>query len=398
MKAKLTDAFVKNISPPAEGRIDVVDETTPGLVLRVTATGIKSWSIRYRPKGGAQMRQGFGTYPATSLADARARAKALTAAAAVGRNLVAEEAAAAAAAAAAAEALAKERTVAALVEAYIDEHIEAKLRRSKQSAAWLMRFVVPVLGTVRLSDLRRGDVLELLDDIGRVKGFQVTANRVLVLFKSCLNWAVDRQYLDHNPIGRVKKQFSEQSRDRVLSDTELAAIWTAAEALNEPGRGLVKLMILTGQRRDECRRLVWSELDLDAGIWTLPAARSKNKREHAIPLSTEVVELLKSLPKVSDTYVFSIDGRCAYTGHQWVKDILDKQSKVEGWTYHDIRRTVASGMAGLRISDDVIGKVLNHLKAGVTAKHYNKHQYLEEKRVALQTWATFVTTLVSSST
>ncbi len=144
--------------------------------------------------------------------------------------------------------------------------------------------------------------------------------------------------------------------------------------------------MLTGQRRDEIRCLPWSELDLEAKVWTLPASRNKGKREHAIPLAPDVVTLLQALDR-GQPFVFSVSGKKPYAGQKRLKEILDRESKVTGWTFHDIRRTVASGMATQLISNDMIGRVLNHAKTDVTTRHYNKHEYLEENRAALEAWA-----------
>lgn len=247
-------------------------------------------------------------------------------------------------------------------------------------------------------DLRRADIVELLDDLQHKKGLGAQVNRIHAALKAALNFAVEREYLDANPAAAVKRQFKgEVPRERVLSDDELKAIWQAADTLKEPSRGLVKMMILTGQRRDEVRCLPWAELDLDSNLWTLPASRNKGKREHVVPLSDEAKEVLEALPKLGGPFVFTTGGERPYAGQKRLKDILDRESKVTDWTFHDIRRTVASGLASLRISHDVIGRVLNHAKTDVTARHYNRHDYLEEKAAALTAWGRHVMTLVTDT-
>lgn len=395
MKAKFTDPFVKNLQPPVEGRLVVTDENTQGLTLRVTSNGVKSWSIQYRPKGQPQRKLTYGSYPAVTLADARARAKAITAAAAVGRDLVEEEAQARADEdAAKALALASARTVRTVVKEYITQHCKVTQRRWVLVEALFDQHVLPTLGDKQLTELRRADVLDLLDDLQHKKGLKTMVNRVHTNLKACLNWAVEREYIDANPAGVLKKRVKEVARDRTLSDAELKAVWGAADALTDPSRGLIKLLILTGQRRDECRCAVWSEIDLEEKLWVLPRERTKNKREHAVPLSDEVVDLLKALPRLGEKYVFTTDGKKPYAGQKRLKEIIDRESGVTGWTLHDLRRTAASGMAGLRISHDVIGKVLNHAKSDVTAK-YNRYDYLEEKRAALAAWARHVLSVVA---
>ncbi|WP_371738163.1 tyrosine-type recombinase/integrase [Magnetospirillum sp. UT-4] len=258
--------------------------------------------------------------------------------------------------------------------------------------------VLPKLGNKPVVDLRRADIIELLDDLQHKKGLGAQVNRIHAALKAALNFAVEREYLDANPAAAVKKQFrGEVPRERVLSDDELRAIWQAADALKEPSRGLVKMMILTGQRRDEVRCLPWAELDLDSNLWTLAASRNKGKREHVVPLSDEAKAVLAALPKLGEEFVFTTGGKRPYAGQKRLKDILDRESKVTDWTFHDIRRTVASGLASLRISHDVIGRVLNHAKTDVTARHYNRHDYLEEKSAALTAWGRHVAALVSDT-
>ncbi|ARJ64682.1 hypothetical protein WV31_02845 [Magnetospirillum sp. ME-1] len=396
MKAKLTDAFVKNITPPASGRLDIVDETTPGLVLRVMASGVKSWSIRYRPKGRKQLRESYGTYPSTSLSDARARAKALTAAASVGRDLVSEEAAAAAAKA---EEEAKAKTIADVVADYIKAHV-AKTRKAGVTEKLFANHIVPVLGKKTVGELRRADVVELLDSL-KNKGWRTNAqvNRVHAALKACLNWAVEREYLDANPAAVVKKQVTERPRDRVLSDGELKAIWEATDVRTDPSRAFIRLLILTGARRDEIRCMTWSEIDLEKGIWTLPKARNKGHRDHVVPLSNEVKAILEALPRLGEC-VITTDGKIPYAGQKSLKESLDKAvgaSNWEHWTLHDFRRTVTTGMSALGVREEHRERALNHAVGGIGNKVYDRHAYLDEKRAALQAWADRVMLIVDTS-
>ncbi len=393
MKAKLTDAFVKNIAPPTSGRLDVVDETTPGLVLRVTVSGVKSWSIRYRPKGGAQLREGYGTYPQTSLGDARARAKAISAAAAIGRDLVAEEAAAAAARA---EEEARAKTLADVVADYIKAHV-AKTRKADVTEKLFANHIVPKLGKKTVGELRRADVVELLDSL-QAKGWGAQVNRVHAALKACLNWAVERELLDANPAAVVKKRVREAPRDRVLMDDEMKALWWAADGLTDPSRGMIKLLILTGARRDEIRCMTWGELDLEKGVWTLPKARNKGNRDHVVPLSKEAKAILEALPKLGE-FVFTTDGKKPYAGQVRLKIILDKAVGAENWepwVFHDIRRSVTTGMAALGVREEVRERALNHAVGGIGNKVYDRHAYLDEKRDALQAWANRVMLVVGT--
>lgn len=285
-----------------------------------------------------------------------------------------------------------------MVAEYIEKHAKVNQRRWTLTERMFEQHVLPKLGNKPVVDLRRADIIELLDNLQHKKGLGAQVNRIHAALKAALNFAVEREYLDANPAAAVKKQFKgEVPRERVLTDDELKAIWQAADALKEPSRGLVKMMILTGQRRDEVRCLPWAELDMEASLWTLPVGRNKGKREHVVPLSEEAKAVLEALPKLGGPFVFTTGGKRPYAGQKRLKDILDRESKVTDWTIHDIRRTVASGLASLRISHDVIGRVLNHAKTDVTARHYNRHDYLEEKAAALTAWGRHVMTVAADT-
>jgi integrase len=392
MRHKLTDRYLQLLKPPATGRLDIVDTGARGLVLRVTAKGVKSWAIRYSPKGAGQRRTSYGTYPEVKLVAARERANDIAAAAARGVDLPAREA--------------REReeqrkadnrpqTVADLLDEYVERYCKANQRRWTLTEHMFELHVKPAIGSVALAELRRGHIVELLDDLQNKKRLGAQVNRVRSQILAALNWAVEREYLDVNPAATVKKRKIEASRDRVLSDDELRAIWRAADRLAEPSRSLVKAWILTGQRRDEVRCMPWSEVDLPRALWTLPAARNKGKRNHEIPLSPMMVQLLGE-PGRPRAPVFSMDGTKPYGGQNWLKTILDRESGVTGWTYHDFRRTVSTGMAALHVPQDTIDRVLNHAK-GTLAGVYNRHAYLEQKRKALDAWAERVAFLVGEA-
>jgi integrase len=391
MKKRLSDRFVKAVASPASGRDVYIDTDAPGLELRITARGGKSWSIRYRPKGGERKRTTYGTYPTISLAEARARAKEISAAAARGVDLPEQEGRQRED-----ERKAEKRpqTVADLLDRYVEQYCKQNQRRWQLTERMFDAHVKPALGKRALADLRRGDLVELLDDLQNEKGLHAQVNRVRSQVVAALNWAVEREYLDTSPAAAIRKRKIEASRDRVLSDDELRAIWRAAEKLSEPSRALVKAWIVTGQRRDEVRCMTWNEVDLGRALWTLPAARNKGKRDHEIPLSLAMVALLGK-PRRGRP-VFSIDGHKPYAGQKRLKAILDRESGVSGWTFHDLRRTASTGMAALHIPQDTIDRVLNHAK-GSLAGTYNRHEYLNEKRQALEAWAERVAFIVSDA-
>jgi integrase len=390
LKKRLTDRFIQTVTPPQTGR-DVYTDAD-GLELRVSPDGRRSFSIRYRPKGGERKRETYGVYPARTLADARRRALAIAAAAAAGIDLPANE-----------ErereekrkAAAGPQTVADLLDRYVETYCKSNQRNWQQVERIFKSHVKPVLGRKPLPELRRADIVELLDDLQNNNGFHAQVNRVRSQIIAALNWGIEREWLEVNPAAVIKKRKLETSRNRVLSNDELRAIWQAAETLSEPRRSLVRALVLTGQRRDEVRCMARSELDLKAALWHLPAARNKGKRDHDVPLSPAMLDLLGKLPRRGGA-VFSVDGEAPYSAYKRFKAALDRESGVTGWRLHDIRRTVSTGMAALHIPQDTIDRVLNHAKP-VLAGTYNRHQYLDEKRRALEAWAEHVAFVVGDA-
>jgi integrase len=394
MKRKLTDRYVETLKPPATGRLDITDTQARGLVLRVTAPsakhpgGLKSWTVRYRPRGGTQQRETIGTYPATSLAKARQRALNVIAAASGGTDLPADETRQRQ------RGVALSRTVSDLLTEYVDAYCKTNQRRWKLTERLFDSHIRPRLGDMRLVDLRRHDVASMLDKL-QASGLRAQVNRARSQIVAALNWAVERRgYLEVNPAAGVKRRKAlETERGRVLSDAELRAIWRAADGIGGPGGSLAKVLILLGQRRDEVRCMVRTEILPGTSDWVLPARRNKGRRDHLVPLPTAAVQIINSQPTLG-RYVFTLNGKKPYAGHKRLKSIVDRESGVTNWTFHDLRRTCASGMAALHVSQDTIDRVLNHAK-GKLARTYNVHEYRGEKVAALKAWAERVAVIVS---
>jgi integrase len=186
----------------------------------------------------------------------------------------------------------------------------------------------------------------------------------------------------------------------VLTDDELKALWKAAGELGWPFGDIVRLLILTGQRRDEVGEMGWPELALEQRLWTLPRGRVKNDNGHEVPLSAPAIEVIEKLPRVKGCpFVFSTTGETPVSGWGKGKDRLDEAAGFDDWRLHDLRRTVASGMARLGIALPVIEKVLNHSSGsfrGIVGV-YQRHSFADEKRAALEAWGRFVEQLVSGT-
>ncbi len=209
---------------------------------------------------------------------------------------------------------------------------------------------------------------------------------------SFYGWAIGEGITDINPVVGTNKATAETARDRVLGDAELALVWRHAGG-GDYG-AIVRLLILTGQRREEIGGMLWDELDLEAGLWSIGSARTKNRKAHDVPLSPAAVAILRAIPRRQGReYVFGA-GAGAFQGWSNSKSALDARIAQAGWKgkpwrLHDLRRTAATRMADLGTQPHVIEAVLNHIsghKAGV-AGIYNRAAYAAEKREALDRWA-----------
>lgn len=390
---RLTDRTIAAIKAPPAGQVEIRDDVGPGLHLRIAAGGARTWSVRYSPKGAARRRATIGSYPGLSLAAARAKAYEIAAAAKRGEDLPASDAAQLEEARAAA---ARPGTVAELLRRYVADYAKANQRRWQLTERMFDLHVIPRLGDKLAVDLRRADVIELLDELRTAKKLAAQVNRVRSQLVAALNWAVDRNFLPGNPAASVRRlRQVETARARVLSDDELATLWRAAVKLGYPSGDLVRFLILTGQRRDEVRGLPWSELRESGAIWLLPAARNKSRRDHELPLPEAARALLAGAPR-RGAFVFSARGGKPYAGMKRLKQILDRETKITGWVLHDIRRTVRSRLGEMGIPREIAQRVLNHARPGLD-RVYDRGVYHDQVAKALEAWAQRVLRLVDGA-
>jgi integrase len=420
--SKLTQAAVERLKPPADGQIEYFDSAWPGLALRVTARGVKSW-VFFGRVGGRLRRVTLGRWPAMGLKDARVSAGETADAMRAGVDPTAAKRAARLAAATAPPA-----TVRALGALYIERDARPRLRTWREIAATLELHVYSRIGERDPATVTRRDVLELLDAVAD-GGARVRANRVLAYTRRLFNWAVERDILAASPVAGIKTPARETARERLLDDDELRALLGACEAVGAPFGALVRLLLLTGQRLGEVRGARWSELDLASGWWHLPGERTKNRRPHDVPLSRQALEVIAALPRRhgSDLLfpaVFTRARRPArgagerpVSGLSRAKARLDrlmdaelrKDAQARGedgaavalppWRLHDLRRNTASGLARLGIAVHVTEKLLNHASGTFSSivEVYQIHDFSAEKRIAAQAWADQLTALVAGA-
>ena len=349
------------------------DDDVPGFGVRVRASGAQTWIFQYKI-GGRTRRLVLGQVSAIKLAKARDIAGELHAKVRLGGDPASEK---------------REKvqraldTFGSLAERFIEQY-SARARTKYEVSRHLQKYAAP-LHPAPVDSITLRDVADLLGKIDKASG-GVTANRVRASLSACFSWAMREGLALSNPVANTNKR-EERARDRVLSDDELRRIWNAA---GDGAYGtIVRLLILTGQRRSEIAELRWSEVDFERRALNLPAERTKNKRPHVVPLTPTARTLLEGRPRSGDA-VFE------FTAWAYSKDLLDKRSGVSDWVIHDIRRSVATGMADIGIQPHIIEAVLNHVSGhkGGVAGIYNRSSYAAEKAAALVKWDAHVASIV----
>jgi integrase len=378
---KLTNETVRAL--PVKGSDTLyADSETPGLYLRVRAGGSRSFIIQWR-QGQFQRRSTVGKVGILSVDEARKKARKLLVGIDDGNDPVAAKA----------KARADDKQLfGALSNEYLEVRVkDMKTRSLEQCRLHLLKYFKP-LHKLPLKKIDRATVAAELRTIIRERG-PVAADRGRSTLSAFFGWAIGEGIAEVNPVIGTNKASKNASRERVLGDAELVKIWNSAPA-SDFGR-IVKLLMLTGQRRDEIADLQRTEI-VD-GVLALPAERTKNSRAHDVPLSTQALAVLGDHPeRVGREYIFG-DGEGGFSGFSKAKERLDDACGVAGWTLHDLRRTMATRMADLGVQPHVIEAILNHVsghKAGV-AGVYNRSTYAAEKRAALDLWGTHVQMLLA---
>lgn len=364
----LTDAKIAKLKPPTDGQIEHRDHKVTGLRLRIGSGGTKSWIYRARV-GARTINKKLGTYPGLRLDDARHAA--LKIVQAIARSGSPD---------------AMERTFGQTADLWIEKVAKLKNASWHDQKRRLELHVLPKWRDRKLLDIRRGDVRALVDDIEGV----ILPNRVLAVIRTVFRYALSRDWIEFSPAEGIGKPKAERARDRVLSMSELARIWSVTALLGYPFGSFVRVLILTAQRRSEVASIRWRDIDLERRIWTIPAAFTKGGRGQMVPLSPQVAAILASSPRLGD-YVFTTDGetyiRCFSKLKIRVDKLLAVESEFNGWRLHDLRRSAATHMVRLGVLEEVVARILNHARQGVTARVYALHSYANEKRVALESWA-----------
>ena len=391
----LTDTAIRKLRPAAQ-RYEVRDASRPGFGLRVELDGRKVFFQRFGARG--ERRLTLGTYSrAFGLAEARAAADKARADYGAGLDPInaklerrRRESAEIEARRAARDGRPAPGTFADLAERYLrDAWRRQRERTVRENERKLRVEVLPTWGVRRVEEIRRADVLRLVEQ-SRERG-GVCSNRTLALVRTVFQYAVDREEMDANPALRIPRRylFAEKPRERVLTRDELRAILAVVDELGPVVGGAFRLILATAQRPGEVLRIRWDEIGRDEGgfFWQLPDELAKNGRGHRVPLSRQAMTVLDILRPMTDStpWVLAspspmVDGPVQWLSHAAVR--LRRKSEVSDFTPHDLRRTAATLMGERGVRPDVIERVLNHVPAKI-ARTYNRATYDAEKRQAL---------------
>jgi integrase len=393
---KLDDKGIAKLELPAgKSELIVFDDKLPGFGLRLRAGGKRTWIVQYRV-GSKQRRKTLGSVEATPQGKAREAAKRDLAAVQLGDDPQAQKAAH--------RARVSETLDSIGVRFLGRQGGRLKARSYEQVASHLKDHWAPLKG-LSVHEITRRTVSARLGEIAAQRG-PYSANRARATLSSLFTWAMKEGLVDANPVVGTNRQTDEKARDRVLSDAELIAILSACRD-DDYGR-IARLLILTGQRRDEVGAMTRAEVDLKARRWSIPSERTKNGRPHEVPLSGSAADILSAAiereGRETRTFVFGEAANSSFSGWSRAKLSLDERIKQATgkeplpWRLHDLRRTVATRMAELGVLPHVVEAVLNHIsgrKAGV-AGVYNRALYAAEKRQALDLWAAHIKALLEA--
>ncbi len=377
--AKLTERSIKSLPNPSEGNTVAWDSELSGFGIRITRNGARSFILNYRNQAGIQRRLTIGRFPTLSATAARLRARELKAQVELGGDPLEVK-----------RTRRGEMSFGELVDLF-SKRLLANQKRGYERERLLRRDAIPWFGTkTKAVDVKRRDVIHLVQE--KAVTSPIAANRLLGAIRRLYNWAIEQDILEANPTTLIKRPGDEKSRDRVLSDDEIAAFWgklPSTRRMGEAVRVALRLILLTAQRPGETCSMEWDELDLELGWWAIPREKTKGDRAHHVPLNDLALEVLAGWPRGDGPWVFpSKRGKP-------LKVLAPSQAVrlnrghfgLPRFTPHDLRRTAASHLGAVGVDRFILGRLLNHSDREVTGI-YDRYTYDKEKRRAMEKWAT----------
>ena len=404
-RAVFTDRYLKSLKPAETGkRIVHWDAAKPSFGCRITDHGVISFFVMRRMHGKPQpIRVVLGRYPDVSLAQAR-----MLATEALGDLVSGVHPKERKREQRLTEAKRQANTFAALADQFLRRPAAAKQRTAPEIGKTINRHLIPRWGARVASEIKRSDVIAMLEAIDAGSGPYMAA-KALALASEIYRFGITRELggLENNPCHLIKPSDfvgEMEPRQRVLTDPEIALVWQATQGeirrrngteieSTYPAGPFVRFLLLTAVRRNEAARMVWGEVDFDNALWVIPAHRTKSGTPHEVPLSGMAVDLLGSLPRLAGDFVFSTNGgRAPIKGFGKFKDTIDERIAelappgIADWRFHDLRRSARTNLSSLGVSPFIAELVIGHQQKGVH-KVYDVHRYQSEKRHALEAWA-----------
>jgi integrase len=398
-KSHLTAAAVARIKPPRTGQVDHFDAGYPGLALRISYGGSRTWVWFYRQDGKLR-RLTLGALPKLGLADAREAWRVAREQVSKGLKPVPVVAAV--------PTPDDPTTVRRVAGDWLERDQATNRKHGTPARAYaeveriMNREVLPEWGSRRITDITPQDVEDLIDAVVD-RGAVTMACRVHARLHRLFRWAVQRRLIDASPMQDMPRPRAEIKRKRVLKDGELRVMWDAASQIGWPMGAAMQLLVLTCARREEIGALRWTEIDSGRTQILLQGDRTKNAEDRIIPLSSMARKLIEAIPRLAGCpFVFSTTTTTPISGWSKVKQRIDKMMQAElgeefePWRLHDLRRTTATGLERLGVPLPVTEALLGHTagsKGGI-AGIYQLHDYLDEKREAVEKWGQHVASLL----
>jgi integrase len=374
--AKLTQNLVERSKHSGAEPLLLWDERLTGFGLAVYASGTKRYLIQFRVKGSRRSRRMvIGSAARLDLEVARKRAKELLGQVDLGRDPLAEQL--------------RVSTFRALADSYFAREA-SKIRTADVRRSILERLVFPVISNMAVEDIKRSDIIRMLDKIEDENG-PGAADSALAYTRRIFSWHEERHDDFRSPVGKMKQRRT-NSRERVLTDDEIRALWGVESFWGNFSR----LLLLTAARRTELAGM--SRDELNGALWTIPAARVKNGKEVARPLSRAAQQMLSAMPTLDGCkYVFTTDGRGPVTTFTTGKASIDEACGVTGWTFHDLRRTARTLLSRAGVDADTAERCLGHAIGGVRAT-YDRHTYQDQMKVAFERLAQQIQDIIDPPT
>jgi integrase len=371
---KLTDLSLKRLRVPENGRVTCVDDTLPGFGVRVTASGVKTFTLMY---GRSRKRVTIGRYPTITLAEARAKARELLAQRTLGKEDL--------------PTIKFEDALPVFLASQYPEHSLKPRTRQEAERVFRKHFLAPFRYEV-LHTITTHDITRIVD---RMRKTPSEARHAFAIIRLFFNWAERRRYVLKSPCWGVNPPKASPPRDRVLSRDEIKVVLAAARESTSTYAIIVEILVYTGQRRGEIAGLRHEWIDWQNHTITFPAAITKNKRPHTIPFGLRVAELLQK-GKVKGVLFPGRGVDTPFDGWSKSKPKFDTRCPLPHWTLHDLRRTFATNLAALGVPVHVTEKALNHVSGttgGIVAV-YQRHTYEKEIREAMDAWEEYLTKLM----